>query len=359
MSLSDFGFDPHFERLFHDHAAPGERPARVVFEARERYRVVTEEAELSAELLGRLRHEAAERAALPAVGDWVALGPDRASPARIARVLPRRTAFTRKSAGRASTAQVVGANVDVVLLVTAPDDFSPARLGRYAALAWSSGAAPAVVLNKSDLAADADALAAEAALAAPGMPVVALSAATGAGLEALHPLLPTRRTVALLGSSGVGKTSIVNALAARDGAALGRATLPTRAHDGRGRHATTARQLLRLPSGVLVLDTPGMREIGLVGDGAVDLHAAYADVASLAAGCRFRDCRHAGEPGCAVREAAAKGLLDEARVADLEKLAREAAYLDLRRREGAARAEKLRWKSLMGSASHRTLGRRS
>jgi ribosome biogenesis GTPase len=259
----------------------------------------------------------------PAVGDWVAMAGD-----VIAEVLPRTSAFRRRAAGEDMTTQVVAANVDVVLLLSGLDaDFNVRRIERYLALAAASGAVPVVVLNKADLHADTGtAIAAVREVAGP-TPVVALSARTGAGIEGLDPWLVPRRTVALLGSSGVGKSTLVNRLLGEDRMRVAE----VRAHDSRGRHTTTTRELVALPDGTLLIDTPGMREIGLLEDEA-GLREAFADVERLADACRFRDCRHDDEPGCAVVAATAAGSLAPERLASYRKLRAELESMARRRR---------------------------
>jgi ribosome biogenesis GTPase len=275
---------------------------------------------------GRLRHEAASRRELPAVGDWVAVAP-RAVEGRatIHAVLPRRSSFERKAAGRETEAQVVAANVDVVFLVAALDDVpNLRRLERYLTLAWESGALPVVVLTKADRADDVPARVAEVSAVALGADVLVVSSPRGEGLEAVHGRLRGARTGALLGASGAGKSTLVNAL-------VGAERLRTQAvrEDGKGRHTTTHRELVLLPDDGVLIDTPGMRELQLWGadDG---LEASFADVAELAAGCRFRDCTHATEPDCAVLAAVDAGLLPAERLESFRKLQRELRSLAVR-----------------------------
>jgi ribosome biogenesis GTPase len=262
--------------------------------------------------------------------------------------LPRTSAFTRTSAGRTSAAQVVAANVDTVLVVDALG--SPARLRRverYLAVAWSSGATPAVVLTKADLLPDDEeraAAVAQVAADAVGVAVLAVSAHTGDGVAAVRALVPAGRTAALVGPSGVGKSSLVNALAGAEVAA----TRAIRA-DGRGRHTTTARELHALPGGGLLVDTPGMRELALYDD-TDGVAAAYGDVEQVAAGCRFRDCEHRTEPGCAVAAAVDDGTLDPARLTAWRRLQAEARR-QLLRVDARARAEE----SARRRALHRSL----
>ena len=347
MPLTRFGWNHDLEALFETHAATGLVPGRVLTASREAYRLATAHGELPAELSGRLRFSADSPADLPAVGDWVAA---RAWPgdglAVVDAVLPRRTALVRRATGRRDEAQVLAANVDL-LLVAAPlrGDLRARRIERFLALAREAGIPPAVVLTKCDLDADPAASLEEARAVSGGAPVLAISARTGAGLDALSVLLPPRRTAALLGPSGAGKSTLVNAL-------LGEARLATRevrAEDLRGRHATTHRELFALPAGALLVDTPGLRELALW-DGADGIAATYDEIAALAPECRFRDCRHEDEPDCAVVAAARAGALDAGRLAAFGKLRSEEEALAERRELGPARAERARWKRMMGGA---------
>jgi ribosome biogenesis GTPase len=305
----------------------GTEPARVARVDRGLLTVLAADGERRVRPAAALHDEAG--VASPAVGDWVALRGELA-----VAVLPRRSAFTRTVAGRASSAQVVAANLDAVLVVDAlAGEARLRRVERYLAVAWSSGATPVVVLTKADLCADVAAAVAEVAEDALGVEVLAVSSVTGEGLDAVRAVVGPGRTAAMVGPSGVGKSSLANALA-------GRTVAPTREvrdGDGRGRHTTTARQLHLLPGGGLLVDTPGMRELALYDDlDGVD--TAYADVVALAASCRFRDCEHRTEPGCAVAAAIDDGTLDPARLVAWRKLQRE-AHRQLLRVDARARAE--------------------
>jgi ribosome biogenesis GTPase len=279
---------------------------------------------------------------LPAVGDWVALevrpGEGRAT---IHAVLPRRSRFSRKVPGSVTEEQVVAANVDSVFLIAGLDgDFNPRRLERALVLAWESGARPVVVLNKADLG-GAEQRRREAEAATPGVPIHVVSVRTGHGLGALDVYLRRGQTVALLGSSGVGKTTLVNRL-------LGGGARPTadvRSGDDRGRHATSHRELVVLPGGGMIVDTPGLREIQLWG-GEEGLREAFAEVGELAPACRFRDCRHEGEPGCAVLAALADGRLAAERLASYRKLAAEQRRFALRHDQRLRQAERRRWRQI-------------
>jgi ribosome biogenesis GTPase / thiamine phosphate phosphatase len=334
FTMSALGWSPSREAEFEQHAADGLSPARVAAQHRGVYVVYAEGSERQAEVAGRLRHAAATAADFPAVGDWVAVedGPGAAA-ATIHAVLERSTVFSRKAAGEEAAEQVVAANVDVVFLVSAfGEDLNVRRIERYLASGWESGAQPVIVLNKSDLAEDLAAAVADVEAIAFGVPVHVVSCLDGAGLGDLEPHLSGNRTVALLGSSGVGKSSLLNRLLGWE-----RQDVRTLRGDGKGRHTTTHRELVPLANGGLVLDTPGMRELGLwSAEAGVD--ETFADLAELAAGCRFTDCAHKSEPGCAVRAAIADGRFAEERLDSYRKLQRELLHLELKT-DPRARAE--------------------
>lgn len=320
-------------------------PARVAEEHRDGYVVFTDGAALRATVTGRLRHEARDARELPAVGDWVAIDAAPGASATIRHVLPRRSALVRKTAGTRTDAQVVAANVDLVFVVTsANQDFNAARLARYLTAVWESGAQPVVLVAKADLAGDVDPYVAEAASASPGADVLAVSAIDGRGVDDVTARLAPGVTAAFVGSSGVGKSTLVNRLLGEERLAV----REVRAHDDRGVHTTTSRQLIELPSGASVIDTPGMREL-LPWDAAAGLTAAFADVAELAAACRFRDCRHASEPGCAVTAATADGSLPAERLEQWRALEREMAWLERKTSVQAMQAERRRWKVISKS----------
>ena len=346
--LGELGFSAARAEAFAGFAAAGLVPGRVVAGHTRYLRVATEAGELLAELAGSLRHQAGSAEQLPAVGDWVALragGED--GSAVIQAVLPRRAAFVRRAAGARTVAQVLAANVDTVFLVMGLDgDYNLRRLERALVLAWESGASPVVLLNKADLAPDAAEKRAEVERIAGGVPVCVVAAKPGAGLEALAPWLVPGQTVVLLGSSGVGKSTLVNRL-------LGREKQRTRevidSADQRGRHTTTHRELIELPGGALLVDTPGLRELQLWSDDGAGLAAAFDDVSSFATECRFTDCGHGNEPGCAVRAAEADGRLPPERLASYLKLQAELRALELRDDPLKRRAERGRHRAAFKS----------
>jgi ribosome biogenesis GTPase len=330
LDLESLGWDESFADAFRPFEHDGLTPARVAVEHKSEYVVYTEHGELRAELTGRLRRDEEH----PAVGDWlaVALRADEGR-ASIHAVLPRRSAFVRKVAWAETKPQVVAANVDVAFVVCGLDaNYNVRRIERYLTLAWESGAQPIVLLTKADLCEDVEARVHEVEPVAFGVPVHPVSAPHGDGVETVRSYVPHGRTAALLGSSGVGKSTLVNAL-------VGEELLVTRdvREDGRGRHTTSHRQLVPLPEGGLVLDTPGMRELQLW-DADSGLEAAFQDVELLVGQCRFADCAHGQEPGCAVRAALADGTLDGERFESWGKLQRELEFLELKQ-DARARSE--------------------
>jgi ribosome biogenesis GTPase len=334
FDLTALGWSPSREREFELYAADTLSPARVAAQHRGAHVVYAAWGERPAEVTGRLRHAAVSPVDLPAVGDWVAVadGPD-ASAATIHAVLERETVFLRKAAGEETVEQVVAANVDVVFLVSAfGDDLNVRRVERYLAAGWESGAQPVIVLNKSDLAEDLEAEVAAVEAVAFGVPIHVVSCLEGTGVEQLEAYFTGNRTVALLGSSGVGKSSVLNRL-------LGWERQETRdlRGDGKGRHTTTYRELVPLQGGGLVLDTPGMRELGLW-DAGGGVDETFSDVADVAARCRFVDCAHETEPDCAVQAALADGTLTPERLESYRKLQRELRRLELKT-DGRARSD--------------------
>lgn len=343
IDLAAFGWDAALA----SHVPPGCQPARVLAQHRDRWRVATGAGELTAELAGRLRHAApADGSSLPVTGDWLAVAarPDEGK-ATIQAVLPRRSCLVRADPGPLARGQPVAANVDLVLLVAAADGYravNPRRLERAAALAWESGARPVLVLSKCDLVDDPDELVAEAAAALPGVDVLAAGLEDEGAVEALRALLAPGRTAVLLGASGVGKSTLTNRLLGEQRQDTG----DVRDVDMKGRHTTTARELFLVPGGGAVIDTPGVRELGLWASDNGGLEATFGDVEALAAGCRFRDCAHEAEPGCAVQAAVDAGELEAERVESWGKLQRELARAAAKRDREVRRVEKARARKL-------------
>lgn len=360
-ALGDLGWDTGWDEAFEPFAAEGRRPARVVAVHKETAIVRGDiGGDRPATVSGRFRFDALATSDFPAVGDWVVLEPtdDGAGEddaAVIAAVLPRRTAFVRsaadanrRTAGNLADEQVIAANVEIAFLVAGLDgDFNLRRLERYLAVAWASGVTPVIVLNKADIARDLEERLVAVTSVAPDVPVVVLSALTGDHVADLTPHLGAGHTAVVLGSSGVGKSTLLNTLLGEER----QATAGVRDADSRGRHTTTHRELFALPGGALLIDTPGIRSLEVAGaDAGID--TAFDDIAELATQCRFSDCRHQAEPGCAIRLAIADGTLDEGRLASYQKLDRELAYAERREDPRAKAAEAKRWRQI-----HKDVGR--
>lgn len=344
MTLDDLGWNDFFASAFAPYVEQGLVPARVVAQ-KGLTQVSTGEAEMYADLAGKLRHELkgpGGAAGYPAVGDWTALRlPTGDGRAMIHAILPRKSKFSRKTPGHRTEEQVVAANVDTIFLVSGLDgDFNPRRIERYLTAAWDSGARPVVVLNKLDRCDDPETCLLETQSIAMGVPVHRVSALTGEHVEELAPYLGAGQTVSLLGSSGVGKSTLTNRLLGREV----QRTAGVREGDDRGRHTTTHRELFVAPTGGLLIDTPGLREIQLW-EGDQGIESAFADVEALAEGCRFADCRHQGEPGCAVAAAAESGELTAERLESYRKLQRELRQIQLRQDELARIQEKKKSKA--------------
>jgi ribosome biogenesis GTPase len=338
MQLSSFGWNDRFAALFVPHASAGLEPGRILEQFNSIYVVGTECGEVRAQLSGHLRFSATP-CELPVTGDWVAVRGSRGGgAAQIQAVLPRTTQFVRRAAGKAERQQVVAANLDYAFLLSGLDnDFSPRRVERYLAAAWESGATPVVILNKVDVCDDPLQRVRAVDAVAQGVAIHAVSALRGDGVDELVRYCLPGQTVALLGSSGVGKSTLINRLLGKEQ----QSTQPLR-KDGRGRHTTTRRQLVFCASGGMVIDTPGMRELQLWEDDE-GLQLTFDEIETLAHSCRFQDCRHLNEPGCAVRAAVEAGLLASDRLASLHKLQRELA---LRNQTSKQIAEKQRWKGI-------------
>jgi ribosome biogenesis GTPase len=356
-SLTALGWNDTLAEQFRPHAEAGNVPGRVSVPHRGALDVLTEQGELRCDVAGRLYEESSSPADLPVVGDWVAVAPRPTEDAgTIVAILPRRTKFSRKTAWQATEEQVLAANLDVVFIVTSlNEDLNLRRLERYLILARESGAQPVVLLTKSDLADDVEAKVAEVREITLDVPVHAVSSITGEGVDVVRSILGPGVTGALLGSSGVGKSTLVNAL-------VGEELLATQEirDDGRGRHTTTRRELVQLPGGGLLIDTPGMRELQLwVAD--EGLEEAFEDVTSLFAQCRFSDCSHESEPGCAVKAAISDGTLSRERWESYMSLQAELAHLERRIDKRAASEERKRWRSVskLSRQASRAKGRRS
>ncbi|WP_249866478.1 ribosome small subunit-dependent GTPase A [Paenibacillus konkukensis] len=346
-SLEAYGFQPFFvEQLKEDYDV-----GRVALEHKHLYRIYAEDGEWLGELSGKYRFEAGERSDYPAVGDWVwmkKLPGERK--AVIHGVYARKSKFSRKAAGSTVEEQIVATNIDRVFLVMAMNrDFNVRRLERYLLTAYDSGAAPEIVLTKKDLCDDVEAKVREVETIAFGVPVYTVNSLIGEGTEQMIATLKRGETIALLGSSGAGKSTLLNSLYGEQRQKTG----GVREDDDRGKHTTTHRELVVLPCGALIIDTPGMRELQLW-EGGDSMDAAFRDIDALAAGCRFADCGHRAEPGCAVQAALANGTLERERYAGYVKLQKELAYIERKTDTAAAKAEKDRWKKIHKDMRGRT-----
>lgn len=335
MSILQWGWNSYFEAVWNDRQSGSSVPARVITAKRGMWRVTGDFGECPAEAAGKLRLAADEGGGWPAVGDWVTVElRDNGSAALILEVLPRRSQFVRKVAGRKVAEQVIAANVDTALLVSALDgDFNPRRVERYLAQCWESRAKPTIVLNKADVCEKPGELAQKMEAIAIGTPVIMISAKTGQGFDQLETYLKPGQTLVLLGSSGVGKSTILNRLM---GPAI-QEVQPVRESDSRGKHTTTTRELFVLPGGALLMDTPGLRELQLW-DAGEGISQTFSDIESLAARCKFGNCRHEAEPGCAVALAIQNGELPKERLENYRKLLREQRFL-LRKIDAGAQHE--------------------
>lgn len=344
MTLSSIGWNDFFEEAFSAFQGGSLIPARVALQHRNYYVLYSAIGELRGETTGKMQYMASGPQDLPAVGDWVVVDPrPEEGGATIVDILPRRTRFSRQAAGRKTEEQIVAANVDSVFIVSGLDnDFNVRRIERYLVLVSESGASPVVLLNKADVCEDPQAARQAVASINPHAPIHILSALNNEGMGVIRDHLRDGSTGALLGSSGVGKTTIINRLLGTDE----RATAPVREADDRGRHTTSARELIPLPTGGLLIDTPGMRELQLwSAPGA--MNEVFDDIEEIAENCRFRDCSHEVEPGCAVREALEQGMLDAGRFESYRKLLRELQYQQRKLDPAAQRKEKERWKKII------------
>ncbi|MEE8578049.1 MAG: ribosome small subunit-dependent GTPase A [candidate division Zixibacteria bacterium] len=341
MDLHTIGWDKFFSDQFAEFHAQGLIPARVAAEHRDRYIVWCEAGEMTAEVSGRFSHTAISRADYPSVGDWVALAArPKEGAGTIQALLKRKSSFARRAVlGGKTDKQVLATNVDTVFLVSGLDnEFNVERIRRYVTAAFDSGAMPVVLLNKADICDNIDECLSEVEAMQPGIVVYTLSAVEGTGLEVIDSYLQPGSTVAFLGSSGVGKSTIINALTGQQTMATG----AVREDDSRGRHTTTHRELFRLKSGAMAIDTPGMREFEIFAENET-FDEVYSDVNELIIACRFADCQHETEPGCAIQFALRDGSLDRKRYESFLKLGREKAHLERRSDVATRRRESREW----------------
>jgi ribosome biogenesis GTPase / thiamine phosphate phosphatase len=344
MNLQELGFDAFFEEELLQSGAGELEPGRVIFESRNRYTVETEAGPREAAVSGRFQYLAAARSDYPAVGDWVALRDGEGNLRVIERVLRRKTCLSRRSPGRTADEQVIAANIDILCVVSGLDggrNFNPRGIERYLVMAAASGAKPVLVLNKSDLCENPEDAILTARSVAGDAPVFLVSAKSRRGMEELSAIFHPGTTAAFTGPSGVGKSALINALLNAEAVRTG----AIREDDLRGRHTTTSRELFPIPGGGLVIDTPGLREMQAWGDGGA-ADDAFADIAAAAASCRFHDCTHRDEPGCAVQALLREGGLEHERYQNYVTVRKELEYLGSLQDEHSRRERKAREKEL-------------
>ncbi len=343
MELMDLGWNSYFERLFEPYKPQGLLPLRIIRENKEKYIALGLQGELICEVSGKFRFESTTKSNFPSVGDWV-VGTIREEEKKgtIHAILPRQNSFSRKVAGHTTEEQIVAANINTIFIVTGLDlNYNVRRIERFLTLVWNSGATPVILLNKSDLCFDFELKKIEVESIAIGVDVYTISASQNLGLEFLSKYIQIGKTVAFLGSSGVGKSTIINSLLGNNQLKVNEVS----EEGSRGKHTTTHRELILLPNGGIVIDTPGMRELQLWGE-EEGLKQTFEDIEELAETCRFTDCNHETEPGCAVLEAIQNGTIDLKRLESYHKLKKEFSYLEQRQTMNPTILEKSRSKPI-------------
>lgn len=343
IDLKNYGFSPYFEEGFERYKGYNIELARISVEYKQAYKLITRHGELNAEVSGKFRFNAVGTGDFPAVGDWVVaeLRPEEGN-ATIHAVLPRKSKFSRKAAGTRTDEQIVAANFDYVFIMASLNyDLNLRRLERYLTAAWESGGSPVIVLTKADLNNEKYDIKRRVEEIAPGVPVHAISTVTGEGLDEISVYDVSGKTIVFMGSSGVGKSTLLNRLAGGDIMYVN----DIREDDSKGRHTTTHRQLILLPSGCMIIDTPGMREL-MVWDGDEGVGTTFHDIDELARFCKFNDCNHGNEPGCAVRKAIAEGKISISRLESYRKLQREIRFIEGKKDKKTALVQKERAKSI-------------
>jgi ribosome biogenesis GTPase len=343
IDLETIGWDVFFEESFGPYQIQGLVPGRITQVQRKSCIALTENGEIEVRVSGKFRYDTFEKGSYPVVGDWVGIKKEfNDDKGVIQAVLPRRSKFSRKVAGKVTEEQIIVANVDIVWIVSGLDnDFNIQRIERYLTLASESGSKPVVILNKSDICNDPDAKIEQVKRIAPSTPIHSISAELNQGLDILNQYLGKGKTIALIGSSGAGKSTIINRLLGVDRQKVG----AVRKSDSHGRHITTYREMIMLPNGGMIIDNPGMREIQLWSKGE-SLNDVFKDIEEIAQQCRFRDCMHESEPGCAIKDALDKGELDPRRYTHYLKLRKEVKFLSIKQNEMVRSTEKAKWKNM-------------
>ncbi|MBS4539530.1 ribosome small subunit-dependent GTPase A [Clostridium sp. D2Q-11] len=342
MSLINLGWNDFFQDYYNSYGDDNLTVGRISAEYRNHYEVITEIGEIKGEISGKLRYTIETKSDFPVVGDWVVINRLDNNFAIINDVLPRKSMFKRKAPGNKIEEQILASNIDYIFIVTSLNqNYNLRRIERYVTISWESGAIPVVILSKSDLCDDKENKIIEVENIAPGVDIHAISAMTGKGVENLSKYVKEGNTICLLGSSGVGKSTLVNRL-------IGEDTMDTgdiRLDDGRGKHTTTHRQMMNIPEGGLIIDTPGIREIALW-DGDNGIEEAFKDLEILSNKCKFTDCKHESEPGCAITQAINNGSLAKERLDSYKKLQRELRYIERKQNRKLQLEEKKKNKSL-------------
>ncbi len=352
LTINKYGFDDFFKEAFSAYGENEYQIGRVALEHKRMYRVWSDHGELLCEVTGKFAFEAIAREDYPAVGDWVVIK-ERAGEQRgsIHAVLPRKSKFSRKSAGLSTEEQIVATNVDTIFLVNSlNEDLNLRRLERYLLLSWESGANPVIVLTKADLCSSLQEKVSEVESIAMGVPIVSISVTEEKGIEELKPFLIPGKTIALLGSSGVGKSTLTNYLLGHEKQRI----QDIRESDDKGKHTTTHRELFLLPDGAVLIDTPGMRELQLW-ESDSGLSESFADIEKAAENCKFSDCTHENEPGCGVTQQIELGTISQERLKSYKKLLRELAYLDRKQDKRAKSEERKRWKKISAGVKRKKI----
>ncbi len=341
MEINKWGWSPFFEVENEKLQSMGLVPGRIIKENRNIYEIITNSGKFTSKVSGSFLYKATSKSDFPTIGDWVGVKIDN-NIAVIECLLKRKSAFSRKSAGDISEEQIIAANIDHIFLVFALDggrNYTPGAVERFLTRAWDSGANPIIILNKSDLCSNSHDFVIETELLAPGVPIILSSTINGDGLQEIKQYITSGETIGFTGFSGVGKSALINALSSSEIMKTGE----VRTGDHKGKHTTTHKELILLPNGGILIDSPGLKELQLWGDES-SLEDTFSDIAELALHCKFRDCTHSGEPGCAVTDAISMGNLNERRLHNYNNMKKELRYTEARSKMSANAVEREKWK---------------